>query len=188
MDKGKQPKRVENQAGDDDWRYNAPKSECEKLAGRMQNEWLRHKEEQKITQTEFAVKLGITQPAFNQFIWGKCPISNEMILIMCREMNVDPQKMVAGLPFFEPFFSKYVAPGHCKTTNHPVAQAALTNVSGRMNQNTSHNVYSVTATDLENIKAVLQESPSDFIRTWLLKYYTRSELVVSIITGRLPRV
>jgi len=31
-------------------------------------------------------------------------------LIMCREMNVNPQKLVAGLPFFEPFFNNVVSP------------------------------------------------------------------------------
>lgn len=171
------------------WTYKAyPETQCKKLAARFKNEWLKYKDEQKTTQTEFARKLGVTQSAFSQFISGTCPINNKMILRMCREMNVDPQKMVAGLPFFQPFFDNYVAPGDCKTTNHSVAQAALSDAGGRINQNTSNNVYSVTATDLVNIKAVLQETPSDFIRTWLLKYYNRSELVVSIITGRLPKV
>jgi len=188
MTKKHKPQYHKNQGNDDDWKYSAPQWQCEKLASRMKNEWLRHKEEQKTTQTKFAAKLGVTQSAFNQFISGTCPMSNEMILIMCREMNVDPQKMVAGVPFFEPFFNKYIAPGHCKTTNHSVAQAALSNAGGRINQNTSHDVYSVTATDLENIKAVLQETPSDFIKTWLLKYYTRLELIVSIIIGRTPKV
>ena len=95
----------------EDWRYKAyPQTQCEKLAGRLKHEWLRHKDEEKTTQTEFAAKLGVTQSAFNQFISGTCPISNEMILIMCREMSVDPQKMVAGLPFFEPFFKNVVSP------------------------------------------------------------------------------
>ena len=188
MTKKHKPQYHKNQGNDDDWKYSAPQWQCEKLASRMKNEWLRHKEEQKTTQTKFAAKLGVTQSAFNQFISGTCPIRNEMILIMCREMNVDPQKMVAGLPFFQEFFHKYVAPGHCKTTNHSVAQAVLSNAGGRINQNTSHDVYSVTATDLENIKAVLQETPSDFIKTWLLKYYTRLELIVSIIIGRTPKV
>ena len=29
---------------------------------------------------------------------------------MCREMSVDPQRMVTGLPFFEPFFKNVVSP------------------------------------------------------------------------------
>lgn len=95
----------------EDWKYKAyPEAQCKKLAARLKYEWLKYKDEEKTTQTEFARKLGVTQSAFNQFLSGTCPISNEMILIMCRELNVDPQKMVVGLPFFEPFFKNVVSP------------------------------------------------------------------------------
>lgn len=94
-----------------EWRYKAyPKTQCEKLAKRLKAEWLSFKDKEKVTQTEFAAKLGITQSAFNQFISGACPINNEMILMMCKELGVNPQSMVKGLSFFEPFFNTFTGP------------------------------------------------------------------------------
>ena len=72
--------------------------------------------------------------------------------------------------------------------DHAVPQSALANDGWIMSENTSRKVYSLTETDLENIKAILHEPPSEFVKTHFLKYYSRSELVVSIITGRLPKV
>ena len=94
-----------------EWRYKAyPKTQCEKLAKRLKAAWLSFKDKEKVTQTEFAERLGITQSAFNQFISGACPINNEMILMMCKELGVDPHVMVKGLSFFEPFFNAFTSP------------------------------------------------------------------------------
>lgn len=94
-----------------EWRYKAyPKTQCEKLAKRLKAEWLSYKDKEKVTQTDFAARLGVTQSAFNQFISGACPINNEMILIMCKELGVEPRSMVKGLSFFEPFFQNFVSP------------------------------------------------------------------------------
>lgn len=57
---------------------------------------------------EFAARLGITQPAFNQFLNGATPISNAMILKISSELSVDPKKLVKGIRFFEPFFDYIV--------------------------------------------------------------------------------
>ena len=93
------------------WRYKAyPKTQVEKLAKRLKTEWLAYKEREKTNQTDFAAKLGITQSALNQFLSGTCPINNEMILMLCKELNVDPKSMVKGLSFFEPFFKTFASP------------------------------------------------------------------------------
>jgi transcriptional regulator with XRE-family HTH domain len=95
----------------DEWKYKAyPKTQCEKLAKRLKAEWLSYKEKEKVTQTEFASRLGVTQSAFNQFISGACPINNEMILMLCHQLGVEPKTMVKGLSFFEPFFRDIVSP------------------------------------------------------------------------------
>jgi transcriptional regulator with XRE-family HTH domain len=88
------------------WKYKAyPQQAVVELAKRMKARWLPHKEATGMTQEEFAKILGITQPALNQFLNGTTPISNAMIILMCRELGVTPQEMVKGIDFFEPFFT-----------------------------------------------------------------------------------
>lgn len=92
------------------WKYKAyPQKSVEKLATRIRNEWLSFKDREKCTQTEFAARLGISQPALNQFLTGTTPISNAMIITICSELGVDPKQMVKGIKFFEPFFAHIVS-------------------------------------------------------------------------------
>ena len=93
------------------WKYKAyPQKQVEKLATRIRTEWLAFKDREKSTQTEFAARLGISQPALNQFLSGTTPISNAMIITICSELGVAPKTMVKGLKFFEPFFEHIVSP------------------------------------------------------------------------------
>lgn len=93
----------------ENWKYKAyPKKQVEKLAQRVKSEWLAYKDREKVTQVQFAERLGITQPALNQFLSGTCPISNAMIITLTKELGVDPKKLVKGLSFFEPFFDSIV--------------------------------------------------------------------------------
>lgn len=81
----------------------------EKLAARIRAEWLAFKDREKSTQTEFAARLRISQPALNQFLTGTTPISNAMIIKICSELGVDPKGLVKGIKFFEPFFDHIVS-------------------------------------------------------------------------------
>lgn len=91
------------------WKYKAyPQKDVEKLAARFKARWLQVKDEEKITQTEFADKIGVTQPALNQFLNGATPISNAQIISICRELGSSPKEMVKGIKFFEPFFNHIV--------------------------------------------------------------------------------
>lgn len=91
------------------WKYKAyPQKDVEKLAARFKARWLQIKEEENITQAEFAGKIGITQPALNQFLNGVTPISNAMIISICRELGYSSKEMVKGIKFFEPFFDHIV--------------------------------------------------------------------------------
>lgn len=92
------------------WKYKAyPQKSVEKLAARIRTEWLAFKDREKSTQTEFAARLGVSQPALNQFLNGTTPISNAMIIQICGELGVDPKRLVKGIKFFEPFFDNIIS-------------------------------------------------------------------------------
>lgn len=91
------------------WKYKAyPQKQVEKLAARVKSEWLAYKDREKITQSEFANRLSVSQPALNQFLSGTTPMSNEMIIRICHELSVSPTKIVKGLSFYEPFFNTLI--------------------------------------------------------------------------------
>ena len=87
------------------WKYKAyPQEQVITLARRVNTEWAAYKQQHKITQEEFAEEIGVTQPAFNQFIKGKCPINNEMILTLCYKFGIKATDLTKDLSFFSPFF------------------------------------------------------------------------------------
>lgn len=89
----------------DDWKYTGyPETACKELATRLKSEWNAFKQSEKVTQMDMCEKLDIAQPTFSQYINGTCPVSNEMLVKLCAEINVDPKQLVKGIPFFESFF------------------------------------------------------------------------------------
>ena len=95
-------------------------------------------------------------------------MNNEMIMKICTEIGVKPIDMVKGLVSLNTLFE--VRMKTLEGPDHAVPQSALSNDGWSMSENTSRKVYSLTETDLENIKAILHEPPSDFFKTCLLKY------------------
>jgi len=152
-----------------DWKYRTyPKEWVEKLAARVRREWLAFKDRTKTTQPEFAGKLCISQSALNQFFNGTTPMNINMLLCICDGMDADPWAMVKDNSFYEPKLKKLLQ--------------RLTGGQCRMLQETH---FSIGPDELTNIQSVLADSPSDIMRL-LLTTYTRAEIVVAIITKKIP--
>jgi len=132
------------------WKYKAyPQKDVEKLAARFKARWLQVKDEEKITQTEFADKIGVTQPALNQFLNGATPISNAQIISLCRELNVSPNEMVKGIKFFEPFFSHMLVPRTIKIRMVLAATKAQALKKEKTLMETAVNFYSALPNDID---------------------------------------
>ena len=51
----------------------------------------------RLTQKEAAAQLGISQPAFNQYLKGKIPLNTEIVLKFATLFNVPPSKIDSRL-------------------------------------------------------------------------------------------
>lgn len=56
----------------------------------LKNIWNKYKKHKKITQKEFASKIGISQGNFSQYLTGKASLGMDMILKMSAELRCEP--------------------------------------------------------------------------------------------------
>ena len=143
-----------------------PEEAAKNLAKRVLREWEAFQDRTEMTQTELAEKLGITQSAFNQFIRGVKPINIPILLNICNEIDTNPWAMVRGNSFYERRLIQL--------------EKSLVKKPKQLDDEAS---YSVSANDLKKIHDVL--AIPDSIRS-MLPQYTLAELVVSIITKKIP--
>jgi DNA-binding Xre family transcriptional regulator len=60
------------------------------IATKLKSIWLQKREELKLTQTDLAAKMGMTQGALTQFLNKHVAVHTDFVLDFCRALDVDP--------------------------------------------------------------------------------------------------